>query len=146
MVPVNTTETEHRLAGTADSIPGSRCQIAEECSRARFSTRRSGHGMPPRTTTFPEERTVVGRFLDDERLDKPWLTAVLGFVLELGNVPVSSRSVRHHHAPCDLRKRPVGHHPVPLFLGPRAIPKPCVAGSNPAVGAFFCHEADAQRG
>jgi len=73
---------------------------------------------------------VVGRFLDDERLDKPWLTAVLGFVLELGNFPVSSRSVRHHHAPGDLRKRPVGHHPVPLLLGPRAIPKPFHARSH----------------
>jgi hypothetical protein len=64
---------------------------------------------------------------NEAQSDKPWFAAVLGFVLELGNFPVSSRSVRHHHTAVDLRKRPVGCRPVPSFLGPRAIPNPFVA-------------------
>ena len=71
----------------------------------------------------------------DERLHKPCVAAVLGNVLELGNYPVSSCSVRLHHIAIDLRKRPVGRRPVPSFPAPRAIPKPQVAGSIPAVGA-----------
>src|SRR5664280_463586 len=63
-----------------------------------------------------------------ERLHKPCVAAVLGNVLELGNYPVSSCSVRLHHIAIDLRKRPVGRRPVPSFPAPRAIPNPVVEG------------------
>jgi hypothetical protein len=59
----------------------------------------------------------------DERLHKPCVAAVLGNVLELGNYPVSSCSVRLHHIAIYLRKHPVGRRPVPSFPAPRAIPR-----------------------
>jgi len=60
----------------------------------------------------------------DKRLHKPCVAAFLGNVLELGNYPVSSCSVRLHHIAIDLRKHPVGRRPVPSFPAPRAIPEP----------------------
>jgi hypothetical protein len=95
---------------------------------------------------FSAGSVVICRWSIDERLHKPCVAAVLGNVLELGNYPVSSSSVRLHHIAIDLRKHPVGRRPVPSFPAPRAIPKPQVAGSIPAVGAGLLPKGIGDRG